>query len=513
MLKHTRITHVQKLQDSPSKRRRAAKVAAGAVAVTLASTLSFAAISGNASAATITSGLYAASIVPAVQADSDSSAVELGVKFSTLKSGSILGIRYFKSKKNSGVHIGNLWSSSGAKLATATFSDESTSGWQEVDFAKPIAVSAGATYVASYHTNSGHYASLENAFAGASINTGSLNATAGVYAYGGGSAFPTSTWHASSYYVDVVFQAGASVAPTPAPTPVPTAVPTPKPTPVPTVAPAPTPVPTAVPTPKPTPVPTVAPAPTPVPTAAPTPAPISSAFPSAANTGPTGTLTVRSGNVSVPANTTLSNLDISGAVNLGNGAKLINSKVRCIGEGSWCVSMGSGSTLDSVDVGGGANGTTYNAAIGIYTGGPNNMIIRTSVHHTSDGLRLDGGTTVQDSFIHDLVIDQIPGVHSDGIQMTQATAPVVLTHNTFQGGTNDAVFVQDIGTQNITATGNCFTADDTRGNQTSYGFAAYTAGKVTLTGNTFGKGFQVTGYSVPAGSVVSDNKTLSTATC
>ncbi|SOD72704.1 hypothetical protein SAMN05892883_2055 [Jatrophihabitans sp. GAS493] len=263
-----------------------------------------------------------------------------------------------------------------------------------------------------------------------------------------------------------------------------------------------------------TPAPTPAPAPAsgsatppapPSSTPAPTPVVSPSGFPDASNTGPTGALTAKSGDVTVAAGATLSNVDISGAVTLKAGAKLINSKVRCIGESNWCLSLGANDTVTNVEVGGGVDGSTYNGAIGIYTGGPNNVLSKVNIHHTSDGIRLDGGTTLQDSYIHDLVINQIPGVHSDGIQMTQATAPVVLTHNSFQGGTNDAVFVQDIGSQTISATGNLFTADDTGGNQTSYGFAAYTAGHVTLTGNVFGSGWEVTPYSVPSGSTVSGN--------
>ena len=52
--------------------------------------------------------------------------------------------------------VPDLWSSSGALLATATFTNESASGWQDVAFASPVPVTAGTTYVASYHTNAGH---------------------------------------------------------------------------------------------------------------------------------------------------------------------------------------------------------------------------------------------------------------------------------------------------------------------------------------------------------------------
>jgi hypothetical protein len=42
-------------------------------------------------------------------------------------------------------------------LASATFSRETASGWQEVQFATPVAITANTTYVASYYTPSGFY--------------------------------------------------------------------------------------------------------------------------------------------------------------------------------------------------------------------------------------------------------------------------------------------------------------------------------------------------------------------
>ena len=43
---------------------------------------------------------------------------------------------------NTGTHVGNLWSASGALLARATFSAETASGWQQVNFASPVPVNA-----------------------------------------------------------------------------------------------------------------------------------------------------------------------------------------------------------------------------------------------------------------------------------------------------------------------------------------------------------------------------------
>ena len=140
------------------------------------------------------------------------SPVEVGVKFRSDVAGSITGVRFYKSSGNTGTHIGNLWSSTGQLLATATFSGETASGWQQVNFATPVAITANTVYVASYHTNVGHYADDPNYFASSGVDNAPLHALAdgasgfdGVYAYGSTSVFPTNGWQASNYWVDVVF--------------------------------------------------------------------------------------------------------------------------------------------------------------------------------------------------------------------------------------------------------------------------------------------------------------------
>jgi hypothetical protein len=105
-----------------------------------------------------------------------------------------------------------LWSSTGTLLATATFTNETGSGWQEVDLSSPVPITAGTTYIASYHTN-GEYSSDPNYF-DTSHTSGSLTAPSsqssggnGVYAYGSAGLFPTNTFNSTSYGVDVVFRA------------------------------------------------------------------------------------------------------------------------------------------------------------------------------------------------------------------------------------------------------------------------------------------------------------------
>ena len=107
----------------------------------------------------------------------DTSPLNVGVQFQPSTSGFITGVRFYKETDNTGAHIGSLWSSSGTLLASGTFSGESASGWQELDFSSPVAVTAGTTYVASYHTNTGHYATTTSGLSSA-VTNGPLTALA-----------------------------------------------------------------------------------------------------------------------------------------------------------------------------------------------------------------------------------------------------------------------------------------------------------------------------------------------
>ena len=146
------------------------------------------------------------------------SPVELGVKFKADSNGTIIGIRFYKSNLNSGTHVGNLWSSSGTLLATGTFTAETASGWQQLNFSTPIAVSANTVYVASYHTTGGHYSADQNYFKNAGFDNPPLHALQdgisganGVFAYGANSSFPSSGFNSSNYWVDVAFTPSATL--------------------------------------------------------------------------------------------------------------------------------------------------------------------------------------------------------------------------------------------------------------------------------------------------------------
>ena len=109
--------------------------------------------------------------------------------------GFITGARFYKSTANTGTHSGSLWTATGQRLATATFTAETASGWQKVLFSQPVAVTAGQKYTVSYTAPNGHYASKDYQWASFGLTDPPLtvaggfgSAPAGVY--GSPGSFP-----------------------------------------------------------------------------------------------------------------------------------------------------------------------------------------------------------------------------------------------------------------------------------------------------------------------------------
>ena len=85
----------------------------------------------------------------------DPASIEVGVQFQSSINGYITGIRFYKSSANTGTHIGSLWTSTGQLLASATFTNETASGWQQVNFSQQVPITKDTTYVASYFAPTG----------------------------------------------------------------------------------------------------------------------------------------------------------------------------------------------------------------------------------------------------------------------------------------------------------------------------------------------------------------------
>jgi hypothetical protein len=159
--------------------------------------------------------IWSSSTTPEVANTADTAAVTLGVRFRSDVNGHISGIRFYKGALNTGTHVGQLWSSTGTLLASATFTNETASGWQQVTFAPPVAITAGTTYVAAYFAPNGRYSLNAGYFSATGVDNFSLHALRdgvdgpnGVFTYGNAPAFPVSTFGSGNYWVDVVFTPG-----------------------------------------------------------------------------------------------------------------------------------------------------------------------------------------------------------------------------------------------------------------------------------------------------------------
>src|SRR5438128_3013206 len=147
---------------------------------------------------------------PGIASVSDPNAQELGVKFRSDVNGYVTGIRFYKGPGNTGTHVGHLWTNTGAQLASATFTGETTYGWQEISFATPVAIAANTTYVASYFAPNGHYGFDAAYFQSSGHDNPPLHALANVVGAGNGvfhagAGFPSTSFNAANYWVDVVF--------------------------------------------------------------------------------------------------------------------------------------------------------------------------------------------------------------------------------------------------------------------------------------------------------------------
>ena len=138
--------------------------------------------------------------------------VELGVKFRSDVAGYITGVRFYKSAGNTGTHERQPVVEHGDTPGDGELHGETASGWQQMTFATPIAISANTTYVASYFCPNGVYNIALNYFASQGVDRAPLHVLAngvsganGVFVYNATSAFPNQSYATSNYWVDVVF--------------------------------------------------------------------------------------------------------------------------------------------------------------------------------------------------------------------------------------------------------------------------------------------------------------------
>ncbi len=385
--------------------------------------------------------LFGAHVPPSAD-DPDQRAMEVGVKWTAAVPGRVTGIRFHKGPSNTGKHIGHLWNAQGTLLGDVTFVNETASGWQYAALPVPVEVQAGKVYVASYWAPEGHYSANQGWFANEQNPSGPLRAlndgeagANGVFRYNE-SGFPTDSYGASNYWVDILF-VPASASTTTIPT---TTVPTIPTTTTPALTAPPT---TAAPpmtaalratdTPRTTAPPTTAPPTTPPnppttllrPMSPPAPP---AEWPSSSNTGvPAGTALAKSGSLTITqAGAVVEGRDVSGTVTIESdnvtfrrsrvsGGDLVLIRIK---DGI------SGVRIEDVEViGQGAAGPTN--SIGIYGAA---TVVRTDLHGFENGIVPESGSTILDSYIHDLAGSG--SAHYDGIQIDGGQERIIIRHNT-----------------------------------------------------------------------------------
>jgi Domain of unknown function (DUF4082)/Abnormal spindle-like microcephaly-assoc'd, ASPM-SPD-2-Hydin len=139
------------------------------------------------------------------ETDGSSANYELGMKFTSAVAGHINAIRFWKSSRETGTHVGHIWNTSGQLLASITFVNETSSGWQQQALTSPLAVNANTIYVVTVNTGNTYYVSTDTGFASKVVNHDLSSVVGNNGVYGPTGRFPTNTWEASNYFRDVVF--------------------------------------------------------------------------------------------------------------------------------------------------------------------------------------------------------------------------------------------------------------------------------------------------------------------
>ena len=138
------------------------------------------------------------------------------MKFTASVAGEVTGVRFYKQTWMGGYpHVGHLWSSTGTLLATATFTNETSSGWQQVSFSSPVAIQANTVYIVSFSTGGGYFGITTNFFTSGGVTNGPLQAlsnsvSGGDGVYNGAGDFPDVDGNGMNFWVDVAFTPSSS---------------------------------------------------------------------------------------------------------------------------------------------------------------------------------------------------------------------------------------------------------------------------------------------------------------
>jgi hypothetical protein len=167
-----------------------------------------------------------------------------------------------------------------------------------------------------------------------------------------------------------------------------------------------------------------------------TPSPAPSSYPDAATTGARGTLTARSGDITVTTDgAVIENIDLQGTIRV-QARNVTIRNVKVTSSDYWPIFVeGTGATVeDSTIVGAGSS----QASIG--DAGGSNVFRRLNLFGGADGIKIANNSTLADSFIHDLARGE--GLHNDAVEMS-GTVGIRILHNTILNSNSQtsAIFI------------------------------------------------------------------------
>jgi len=146
-------------------------------------------------------------------------------------------------------------------------------------------------------------------------------------------------------------------------------------------------------------------------------------------------------------------LDVGGTIYVNApGVRIQRTRARNgIGNNS------SGLMIQDTDIGPDGGLASGWSSSGIGVGAANFTCLRCNIHNFPDGVRANGGVTIQDSWIHDLGAND----HNDGIQryLPGSAGNDVIRHNFVDlrgGGRNGCIFYADDWRGNVTIDSNLF---------------------------------------------------------
>jgi len=184
--------------------------------------------------------------------------------------------------------------------------------------------------------------------------------------------------------------------------------------------------------------------PTPTPStssATPTPSPSVSTpplagYPDATNTGPAGTLTAHTGDITITtAGSTLQGMNITGCVLVkATGVTIKNNRIDCNGGfviNSDGISTGAALTITNNELT--CNNTAGQPGQGTAIIVDNFVASGNNIHGCENGFYIGPNSNIHDNYVHDL-LSGASGAHTDGLQTDGAASNVSIVHNTFDSG-------------------------------------------------------------------------------